>query len=122
MVWIRSLLLSWEAKENAEEKDAVDAVNAVDETQDLQDTLQGQSIARDVSKFPCEDAIQDPVVQEDLRVEARHFDIGDAFVSSADFHFLELVLLCLIGSCACQHQNNFGPNASERKGQLQQQT
>lgn len=121
MVWIRSLLsVSWEAKENAEEKDAVDAV---DETQDLlEDTLQGQSIARDVSKFPCEDAIQDPVVQEDLRVEARRFDIGDAFVSSADFHFLELVLLCLIGSCACQHQNNFGPNASERKGQLQQQT
>lgn len=45
---------SWEApkelQENAEEKDAVDAV---DETQDL-----------------LEDAIQDPVVQEDLRVEA----------------------------------------------------
>ena len=87
MVWIRWLLsVSWEAKENAEEKDAVD------ETQDvlqdtLQDTLQGQSIAREFSKFPCEDAIQDPVVQEDLRVEARRFDIGDAFGFFSRFPF-----------------------------------
>ena len=43
-------------------------------------TLQGQSIVAGAGIFfPCKDAIQDTVLQEDLRVEARRFDIGDSF-------------------------------------------